>query len=66
MKVCAITQRPAVDLDPRNFYTLQQLALSYKFLRRYAEEASTLARALSIKPADPETKEHRRRQPRFA
>ena len=46
----------AVDIDPRNFYTLQQLALSYKFLRRYAEEIATLDRALSIKPDDPETK----------
>jgi TolB-like protein/Flp pilus assembly protein TadD len=46
----------AVDIDPRNFYTLQQLALSYTVLRRYAEEASTLDRALSIKPDDPETK----------
>jgi TolB-like protein/Flp pilus assembly protein TadD len=46
----------AVDVDPRNFYTLQQLALSYTVLRRYAEVASTLDRALSIKPDDPETR----------
>ncbi len=31
----------AVELDPRNFFTLQQLALSYKLLRRYAEEIAT-------------------------
>jgi TolB-like protein/class 3 adenylate cyclase/Flp pilus assembly protein TadD len=49
----------AVELDPRNFYTLQQLSLSYTVLRRYAEEASTLDRALSIKPDDPETKASR-------
>ena len=46
----------AVELDPRNFFTLQQLALSYKLLRRYPEEISTLDRALSIKPDDPEAK----------
>jgi TolB-like protein/class 3 adenylate cyclase/Flp pilus assembly protein TadD len=46
----------AVELDPRNFFTLQQLALSYKNLRRYAEEIATLDRALSIKPDDPEAK----------
>ena len=46
----------AVELDPRNFFTLQQLALSYKFLRRYAEEIATEDRALSIKPDDAETK----------
>jgi TolB-like protein/Flp pilus assembly protein TadD len=49
----------AVEVDPRNFYTLQQLALSYTVLRRYAEEASTLDRALSIKPDDAETKASR-------
>ena len=46
----------AVELDPRNFFTLQQLALSYKLLRRYSEEIATEDRALSIKPDDPETK----------
>jgi TolB-like protein/class 3 adenylate cyclase/Tfp pilus assembly protein PilF len=46
----------AVELDPRNFFTLQQLALSYHVLRRYAEVIATDDRALSIKPDDPETK----------
>jgi len=46
----------AVELDPRNFFTLQQLSLSYKVLRRYAEEIATEDRALSIKPDDAETK----------
>jgi adenylate cyclase len=46
----------AVELDPRNSFTLQQLAISYKVLRRYAEEIATEDRALSIKPDDPETK----------
>ena len=46
----------AVELDPRNFFTLQQLAISYKLLRRYADELATIDRALSIKPDDAETK----------
>jgi TolB-like protein/class 3 adenylate cyclase/Tfp pilus assembly protein PilF len=45
----------AVELDPRNFFTLQQIALSYINLRRYAEEAAVLDRALSIKPDDVDT-----------
>jgi TolB-like protein/class 3 adenylate cyclase len=46
----------AVELDPRNFFTLQQLAISYELVRRYAEQLATIDRALSIKPDDPETK----------
>jgi TolB-like protein/class 3 adenylate cyclase/Tfp pilus assembly protein PilF len=46
----------AIELDPRNFFTLQQLALSYQLLRRYAEEVATEERALSIRPDDAETK----------
>jgi TolB-like protein len=46
----------AVELDPRNFFTLQQIALSYLYLRRYADEAAVLDRALSIKPDDVDTK----------
>ncbi len=49
----------ALDLDPRNFFTLQQIALSYEFLRRYSEEAAILDRALSIKPDDTDTKSAR-------
>ena len=47
----------AVDLDPRNFSTLQQMALSYDYapaLRRRSNHA--LDRALAIKPDDLETK----------
>ena len=40
----------AVELDPRNFFTLQQLAPTYHYLRRYAAEARTLDRALAIVP----------------
>jgi TolB-like protein/Tfp pilus assembly protein PilF len=46
----------AVALDPRNFFTLQQLAISYELLRRFADEIATLDRALSIKPDDAEMK----------
>jgi TolB-like protein/Tfp pilus assembly protein PilF len=46
----------AGDLDPRNIETLQQIALSYGILRRYAEEKSLLERALAIEPDDVCTK----------
>ena len=42
----------AIDLDPRNSATLQQIALSYRHLRRFAEEKSILDRALAIDPND--------------
>jgi len=45
----------AVDLDPRNFFTLQQIAASYDLLQRYADEAAMLERALTIKPDDIDT-----------
>jgi serine/threonine-protein kinase len=40
----------AVDLDPRNSVILQQIALSHRHLRQFAEEKSVLDRALSIEP----------------
>jgi serine/threonine-protein kinase len=46
----------AIDLDPRDFFTLQQVAISYGVLRRYAEEKSVLDRALSTAPDDVDTK----------
>ena len=46
----------AIDLDPRNFLVLQQTALSYYFLARYADEAAVLDRMLAIRPTDTETK----------
>jgi serine/threonine-protein kinase len=42
----------AIDLDPRNSWTLQQIALSYRHLRRFPEEQSVLDRALAIEPND--------------
>jgi adenylate cyclase len=49
----------AVELDPRNFFTLQQIALSYQFLGRYAEAIAALDRALSIVPDNVETRANR-------
>ncbi len=46
----------AVDLDPRNVPILQQAALTYLALRRYAQETSLLERVLTIEPNDVETK----------
>ena len=46
----------AIELDPRNFFTLQQIALSYAGARRFREEIGALDRALAIKPDDVETR----------
>jgi len=50
----------ALDLDPRNIQILQQLALSYEYLRRYAEEKLILDRVLAIVPNDAATKQSAR------
>jgi TolB-like protein/Tfp pilus assembly protein PilF len=49
----------AVELDPRNLFTLQQIALSYQFLGRYAEAIAALDRALAIAPDNAETRANR-------
>ena len=49
----------AVELDPRNFSTLQQIAVSYQFLGRYAESIAALDRALAIVPDNAETRANR-------
>jgi TolB-like protein/Flp pilus assembly protein TadD len=49
----------AIELDPRNSFIMQQIALSYQFLRRYSEEAAILDRALTIIPKDVATKVNR-------
>jgi serine/threonine-protein kinase len=51
----------ALEVDPRNVLTLQQLALSYEWLRRYAEAESIWDRVLAIKPNDLETQLERAR-----
>ena len=42
----------ALELDPRNFFTVQQLALAYGWQHRYADQARTYDRALAIMPSD--------------
>ena len=49
----------AVELDPRNFLTLQQIAGSYQFLGRYAGAIAALDRALAIMPNDADTRGER-------
>jgi len=46
----------AAGLDPRNVFTLEQIALSYQLLRRYAEAESLLDRILTIEPNNLEIK----------
>lgn len=43
----------ALEVDPRNFLTLQQLALMFQMQHRYAEEARIYDRALDVVPDDP-------------
>jgi serine/threonine protein kinase len=45
-----------IDLDPRNLYIRQQIALSYQALRKYPEMAAVLDRALTISPGDVDTR----------
>jgi TolB-like protein/Flp pilus assembly protein TadD len=42
----------ALELDPRNAYLLQQIAISYHYLRRFADEAAIMDRALDILPEE--------------
>jgi serine/threonine protein kinase/TolB-like protein/Tfp pilus assembly protein PilF len=42
----------ALELDPRNINTLENIADSYAYLRRYAEQKSKLDRILAIEPND--------------
>ena len=42
----------ASELDPRNYFILQQIAITYQSLRRYSEMAAELDRALVISPKD--------------
>src|SRR4029453_7385343 len=46
----------AAELDPRNFDTLQQGALSYLDLGDYAQSIAALARAVAIVPDNVETR----------
>jgi TolB-like protein len=46
----------SIALDPRNYFTLQQAALSYQSLRQYGNMAATLDRAIAIMPKDVDTR----------
>src|SRR5213080_3916508 len=49
----------AAELDPRNFNTLQQIALSYQYLGRSAESIAAFDRASAIVPDNAETRANR-------
>jgi serine/threonine protein kinase/tetratricopeptide (TPR) repeat protein len=49
----------AIELDPRNVLLLQQTAISYDDLGRYADEEAVLDRALAVRPDDVERKARR-------
>jgi TolB-like protein/Tfp pilus assembly protein PilF len=44
--------KQALELNPRDFSILQQIALTYEALRRYKEMASSLDRVLAMAPKD--------------
>jgi len=46
----------ALELDPRNFFILQQIALSYENLGRFSDAISALDRALAIVPDNSDVK----------
>ena len=58
--------RHALDLDPRNFYFLQQLALSYEKLRRFDDMRVMMDRALAVVPDDPGARTNRAEVELFA
>jgi serine/threonine protein kinase/Flp pilus assembly protein TadD len=42
----------AIELDPQGLMSLQQLSLSYQYLRRYADAERVLDRAIAVSPKD--------------
>src|SRR5437868_515535 len=42
----------ALELDPRNLFTLRQFAFTYVSMRRFAEGATALDRAIALAPED--------------
>jgi TolB-like protein/Tfp pilus assembly protein PilF len=51
--------KQALELDPRNFFLLQQEAITDSLMHRYDDEASAYDRALAIVPGDPITRVYR-------
>lgn len=48
----------ALDLDPLNFYFLQQISQSYEKLRRFDDMVAVTRRALAVVPDDPGARIH--------
>jgi serine/threonine-protein kinase len=53
---CLRNLERALQLDPRNLYIAQKLAVGNQLLRRYAEAAAVLDRCLAINPNDLDTR----------
>jgi len=51
-KDCMQNMERAAELDPRNVYLLQQISNTYYVLRRYADMAGALDRAIAASPGD--------------
>jgi TolB-like protein/Tfp pilus assembly protein PilF len=49
---CIENVERAAELDPRNFFLLQQISQTYQFLRRFSDAAGALDRALAASPGD--------------
>lgn len=56
---CVRNLRRAQELDPRNFFNLQQLGLAFEKMRRFPEMISSLDRALMLIPGDAGTQVQR-------
>ena len=55
-KESARSLQKALDLDPRNFFMLQQIATSYQEFRQFGAMAAALDRALALVPRDLDTR----------
>jgi len=53
---CISNFERAAELDPHNWFLLQQTAGAYKMLRRFSDSARTLDRALAAIPGDANTR----------
>ena len=49
---CIENVERAAEIDPRNFFLLQQISQTYQFLRRFSDAAGALDRALAASPGD--------------
>jgi TolB-like protein/class 3 adenylate cyclase/Tfp pilus assembly protein PilF len=56
---CIRNLKRAQELDPRNFFNLQQIALAYEDMRYFPDAIASLDRALTLVPKDPGTRAQR-------